>query len=187
MKITPYASIILVLSILFISCEGEVLPKPKGYLSLEYPLPKYAKVQSDCPYAFDKNELALIDPQNNCWINLEYPALNGTIHLSYVPVNGNLNQLLEDVQKLTYEHAVKADAIDPTVYENKEQGVYGMVYEVSGNAASQAQFYVTDSTKHFLTGSLYFNARPNYDSIFPAVMYIKKDIRKLVESLEWKH
>lgn len=186
MNSIKYTSIFLLVSILLSSCEGEVLPKPKAFLSLEYPTPKYAKVQSDCPYTFDKNELALIAPKKNCWINLEYPALNGTLHLSYVPVNGNLNELLEDVQKLTYEHAVKADAIDPTVYDNKEQGVYGIVYEVEGNAASQAQFYVTDSTKHFLTGSLYFNARPNYDSIYPAVMYIKKDIRKLIESLEWK-
>ncbi|MGH1386480.1 gliding motility lipoprotein GldD [Kordia sp.] len=186
MNIIKYTSIFLLVSILFSSCEGEVLPKPNAFLRLQYPTPKYAKVQSDCPYTFDKNELALIDPKKNCWINLEYPALNGTLHLSYVPVNGNLNQLLEDVQKLTYEHAVKADNIEPTIYDNKEQGVYGMVYEVEGNAASQAQFYVTDSTSHFLTGSLYFNARPNYDSIYPAVMYIKKDIRKLIESLEWK-
>ena len=186
MKIIPYASLFLLAIILLSSCEGEALPKPKAFLRLQYPTPAYSKVQSDCPYTFDKNALALIDPQKNCWINLEYPALNGTVHLSYVPVNGNLDQLLEDVQKLTYEHAVKADAIDPTVYENKEQNVFGMVYEVEGNAASQAQFYVTDSTSHFLTGSLYFNARPNYDSIYPAVMYIKKDIRRLIESLEWR-
>jgi gliding motility-associated lipoprotein GldD len=186
MNIIKYTSIFLLVSILLSSCEDEVLPKPKAFLRLQYPTPQYAKVQSDCPYTFDKNELALISPKKNCWINLEYPALNGTLHLSYVPVNGNLNQLLEDVQKLTYEHAVKADAIDPTIYDNKEQGVYGIVYEVEGNAASQAQFYVTDSTKHFLTGSLYFNAIPNYDSIYPAVVYIKKDIRKLIESLEWK-
>lgn len=186
MKIIKYISITFVLSILLISCDGEALPKPRGFLSLEYPTANYAKVQSDCPYTFDKNEIAMIVPKSKCWINLEYPALNGTLHLSYIPIEGNLDKLLEDVQKLTYEHAVKADAIDPTIYDNKEQNVYGMVYEVEGNAASQAQFYVTDSTKHFLTGSLYFNAIPNYDSIYPAVVYIKKDIRTLIESLQWK-
>jgi len=186
MKIIKYTSIVLLLSIILIACDGEVLPKPKAFLSLEYPEASYAKVQSDCPYTFEKNEIAMIVPKKNCWINLDYPALNGTVHLSYIPINGNLDQLLEDVQKLTYEHAVKADAIDPTIYDNAEQNVYGMVYEVEGNAASQAQFYVTDSTKHFLTGSLYFNIKPNYDSIYPAVVYIKKDIRKLIESLQWE-
>lgn len=186
MKIVKYISCIAVLSVLLISCGGEVMPKPKAFLSLEYPDANYTKIQSDCPYTFDKNQIATIVSKKNCWINLDYPTLNGTLHLSYVEIDGNLNQLLEDVQKLTYEHAVKADNIEPTVYGNKEQDVYGMVYEVEGNAASQAQFYVTDSTKHFLTGSLYFNIIPNYDSIYPAVIYLKKDIRKLIESLEWK-
>ena len=186
MNTTKYTSIFVLLSILLISCSGEVLPKPNGFLRLEYPEANYAKVQSDCPYTFQKNQIASIVPKQNCWINLDYPALNGTLHLSYISVDGNLDQLLADVQKLTYEHAVKADAIEPTVYENAAQNVYGMVYEVSGNAASQAKFYVTDSTKHFLTGSLYFNAKPNYDSIYPAVVYIKKDIRTLIESLQWK-
>ena len=187
MKIVKYISIISVLGVLLISCGGEVLPKPKAFLSLEYPEANYAKMQLDCPYTFEKNQIAMIVPKKNCWVNLEYPSLNGTLHLSYIEIDGNLNQLLEDVQKLTYEHAVKADAIEPTVYANKDQNVYGMVYEVEGNAASQAQFYVTDSTKHFLTGSLYFNAKPNYDSIYPAVVYIKKDIRTLIESLEWEN
>ncbi len=186
MKIIKYITVIALLSILLIACDGEMLPKPSGFLRLEYPEANYAKVQSDCPYTFDKNELAFIVPKKNCWMNLEYPALNGTLHLSYIEIDGNLNQLLEDVQKLTYEHAVKAANIQPTIYTNKEQGVHGMVYEVEGNAASQAQFYVTDSTKHFLTGSLYFNIIPNYDSIYPAVVYIKKDIRTLIESLKWK-
>ncbi|WP_046757697.1 gliding motility lipoprotein GldD [Kordia jejudonensis] len=186
MKLVKYISIISVLSSILISCGGEVLPKPNGFLSLQYPEPVYAKMQTDCPYTFEKNQIANIVPKKNCWMNLDYPALNGTLHLSYVEIDDNLNQLLEDVQKLTYEHAVKADAIEPTVYENKAQNVYGMVYEVEGNAASQAQFYVTDSTKHFLTGSLYFNAIPNYDSIYPAVVYIKKDIRTLIETLKWE-
>lgn len=186
MNTTKYTCIFLLLSLLFIACSEEILPKPNGFLRLEYAEAKYAKMQSDCPYTFQKNQIASIVPKKNCWINLDYPSLSGTLHLSYISIDGNLDQLLADVQKLTYEHAVKADAIEPTVYENKKQNVYGMVYEVSGNAASQAQFYVTDSTKHFLTGSLYFNVKPNYDSIYPAVVYIKKDIRTLIESLEWK-
>ena len=62
-----------------------------------------------------------------------------------------------------------------------------MFYEVVGNAASQAQFYVTDSTQHFLSGSLYFYVKPNYDSILPATEYVKNDIRKIMETLQWKN
>jgi len=69
---------------------------------------------------------------------------------------------------------------------NSEKRVYGMFSEVGGNAATNSQFYLTDSTKHFLTGSMYFYAKPNFDSILPAASYIKEDIRRIMESFEWK-
>ena len=70
--------------------------------------------------------------------------------------------------------------------ENKLYNRYGMVYEVEGNAATPVQFYVTDRKKHFIRGAVYFNVKPNYDSILPAAHYIKNDILVLMESLEWK-
>ena len=82
---------------------------------------------------------------------------------------------------------VKADQIDPKEFINDKEKVYGMFYEVMGNAASQSQFYATDSLSHFVTGSLYFYAKPNYDSIYPAAIYLQKDIRRIMESLEWKN
>ena len=116
---------------------------------------------------------------------LDYPMMNGSIYLTYKPVQGNLDTLLVDAQKLSYEHVVKADNIAEQPFINQEDGVYGMFYEVSGNAASQSQFYVTDSINHFVTGSLYFYAKPNYDSILPAAMYLQNDIRRIMESLRW--
>lgn len=171
---------------LFISCEDDVLPKPNGFLRLQYQDPIYAPFISDCPYTFQKNTIAKIKQQRGCWIDLEYPNMKGTIHLSYRKVEDNLKSLLTDAQKLTLEHTAKADGIEGSLFENKELNVYGMFYQVEGNAASQAQFYATDSTNHFLTGSLYFYAKPNYDSIYPAAVYLKKDIRRLMESLEWR-
>ena len=61
-----------------------------------------------------------------------------------------------------------------------------MLSEVKGNVASPAQFYVTDSVNHFLTGSLYFLAKPNYDSILPAADYLQKDIKRIMETVTWK-
>ena len=100
-------------------------------------------------------------------------------------MNNNLRTLLTDAQKLSYEHVVKADNIIEQPFLNTQDKVYGMFYEVTGNAASQSQFYVTDSTRHFVTGSVYFYAKPNYDSIYPAAMYIQQDIRRIIESLRW--
>lgn len=112
--------------------------------------------------------------------------MKGSVYLTYKTVHKNLDTLLADAQKLSYEHVIKADNILEQPFVNGQDRVYGMFYEVSGNAASQSQFYVTDSTSHFITGSLYFYARPNYDSILPAAVYLQKDIRRIMESLRWK-
>ena len=61
-----------------------------------------------------------------------------------------------------------------------------MFYMINGDAATQSQFYVTDSINHFVTGSLYFNSKPNFDSIYPAAVYLRNDIRVIMESIQWK-
>lgn len=117
---------------------------------------------------------------------MSYPNLKGKIHLTYKPVTDNLKVLLKDVQNLTQEHTQKAEGIATRPYSNNEQRAYGMLYEVEGDAASPLQFYLTDSTNHFLAGSVYFYTKPNYDSILPAAHYLKKDVIALMESLKWQ-
>lgn len=179
--------------ILFTGCENNSVPKPKAYLRLDYPKPEYKVVRSQLPFIFDKNQLAMpIDSikvsRTSRGIDIKYPSLKATIYLTYKKVsNTNLDSLLRDAQTLTQKHTIKADEISSTLYENTQQNVYGMIYEVGGDAASQSQFYVTDSTKHFLSGSLYFYAKPNYDSIYPAAEYLKRDIKHLMESIKWQN
>ena len=119
-------------------------------------------------------------------MELDYPRMKGAIFINYRKIENNLDKLLSDAQRLSYEHAVKADGISEQPFVNMDNKVYGMFFEVVGDAASQAQFYATDSTDHFVTGSLYFYARPNYDSIYPAAAYLQNDIRMIMESLRWK-
>ena len=174
----------------FVSCNDSVLPKPKGLLRLEYPLQNYKRIDLDCDFSFDKNLQAVLKrsyEKDICGYVIDYPKLNASIYLTYRKVNGDLIKLLKDAQNLTQEHVVKADEIIPRSYENTKSNIYGMFYEVLGDAASQSQFYVTDSTKHFLLGSLYFKVKPNYDSIYPAAKYLQKDMQILMESIKWKN
>ncbi len=178
---------ILFLAILALSasCREEALPKPKAQLRLEYPEGK-SDVLSTPAYSFEYNSQARIRDQKSSSLTLDYPSLKGAIYLTYKPVEDNLLQLLSDAQKLSYEHVIKADNIMEQKYIDEAGRVFGMFYEVKGDAASQAQFYATDSTRHFLTGSLYFYAKPNYDSVYPAAVYLQKDVRRILETLEWK-
>ncbi|MEH6534882.1 MAG: gliding motility lipoprotein GldD [Psychroserpens sp.] len=185
---------ILSTAVAFFSCGNDPLPKPKAMLRLEYQKPAYSKVDVRLPFTFEKNRAAdkisniKLDGINDSYgVNINYPEMKGTIYLTYKKVNEtNLNNLLRDAQNITQKHTMKADEIESIIYENPEQNVFGMFYEVGGNAASQSQFYATDSINHFLSGSLYFYAKPNYDSIYPAAVYLKNDIRRIMESIEWK-
>lgn len=174
------------LLLLQFSCREAVIPKPRAMLRLDYPKAEYIHTDLDCPFSFDRNARSLVGEVHGCSMVLEYPDMKGAIYLTYKPVEGNLDTLLRDAQKLSYEHVVKADNILPYPFGNPQGKVYGMFYEVSGDAASPSQFYVTDSTRHFLTGSLYFHSKPNYDSILPAAMHLRQDIRRIMETLSWE-
>lgn len=172
--------------LLFSACKDDVLPKPSGYLRLDYPVAKYADFENECPFTFEMNSDAVIKGEKNCGFTITYPKMKATIYLTYKPVHNDINKLLRDAQKLTFEHVIKADDILEQPYLNPDNKVYGMFYQVDGNAATNSQFYVTDSTKHFVTGSVYFYAKPNFDSIMPAASYIKNDMQRLMETLKWK-
>jgi gliding motility-associated lipoprotein GldD len=167
------------------SCGDNAIPKPKSYLSLEYPRAKYSKLNSDCMFSFETNALTSIK-NKSCSFEINYPKMKATIYLTHKKVNNNIDKLLRDAQNLTYNHVVKADDILEQPFINDKKKVYGMFYEVGGNAATNAQFYATDSTKNFIVGSVYFYAKPNYDSIFPAAQYLKNDMKRIMETLEWK-
>ena len=170
----------------FIGCKNDVLPKPSGQLRLDYPIAEYVHFENGCPFTFDLNAGAVIKEKSDCNFTINYPKMKATIYLSYKPVNKNINILLRDAQKLTYEHVIKADDILEQPFINKDYKVYGMFYQVNGNAATNAQFYVTDSLRHFIDCSVYFYAKPNFDSVMPAASYIKNDMQKIMESLRWK-
>lgn len=179
--------------IVFCSCKNNTTPKPLGYFRIELPPHNYVKNDTLGPYIAEvsrycnsvesDNKLATNDDE---WINLYYPKLNATIHLSYKQIHNNFQLITEESRQLAYEHTIRADAINESFYSNPENNTYCIYYEMKGNAASPAQFYITDSVTNFLRGALYFNNIPNADSIAPVNTYIQQDIIHLIETLKWK-
>jgi len=184
----------LFILILAVSCAEDPIPKPKALLRLDYPKQEYITLNAELPFTFEKNSFAtditsirVSNDGSSVGLDINYPALKGTVYLSYKKIqNNSLDSYLRDAQNITQKHAQKADEIIETPYENLSRRVFGMFYEVGGNAASQSQFYLTDSINHFVTGSLYFYTKPNYDSILPAADYLKKDIQHIMETIQWK-
>jgi len=184
MKINSFLFLLAAL-LLFTGCNEEALPKPKAMLRLEYPSTEYSLLDTKY-FQFKKNVLSEFEQKNNNALTLDYPTIKGSLFITYKKVDNNIDKLSMDAQRLSIEHSAKADGILPYPFVNKDDRVFGMYFEVIGDAASQAQFYATDSTKHFITGSLYFYTKPNYDSIYPAASYLQNDIKKIMESLRWK-
>ncbi|MBX2828457.1 MAG: gliding motility lipoprotein GldD [Flavobacteriaceae bacterium] len=185
-----FIGVLLVCAVLFgiTSCGDEVIVKPASKLRLEYELATYDTIDVDCPYSFQKNRLSRLVAKRGCGVNLEYPNMKATVYLTYQPVReGNLKKLLQDAQKLTYDHTVKANEIFEQPRVDSINKVFGMFYMINGDAATQSQFYVTDSLNHFVAGSLYFESKPNFDSIYPAVVYLRDDIRRIMETITWKN
>ena len=193
LKLVAGLGLLVACCFLLHSCSEDdaTAPKPRAYFRLTFPEKKYVKYDSDCPFTFDIPEYSKMEVDKNynaepCWLNLNFPTFNGTLHLSYKVVNDNINGFLQDTYTLASKHQIKASGIEEQPISKPKSKVYGLVYDIEGNAASSIQFFLTDSTKHFIRGALYFNAVPNTDSITPVVNYIRKDIFRMIETFEWK-
>lgn len=187
--------ILILISCFLLSCGGDddviLAPKPRAYFRLNFPEKVYVKYDSVCPFTFERPAYSQMDRDRNegaepCWLNVNFPSFNGTLHLSYKSVNGNIEKYLEDTYTLASKHQIKASGIEEKLIKRDSSHVYGLIYEIEGNAASALQFYLTDSTKHFIRGALYFNEVPNIDSIAPVLEYIRTDIYHMIRTFEWK-
>lgn len=184
----------LSLTLLFLaSCSSDYSPKPRGYFKIDLPEKKYQSYSGECPYSFDYPVYAHVQPDSSrnalpCWLDVTYPQFNGRIHLSYQTISSEqqFNQLVEDARTFAFKHTVKATAIDEGMISYPEKKVYGIYYTIEGNTASSVQFFLTDSTKNYLRGALYFNEQPRLDSIQPVLDFIKKDIDLMIKTFKWK-
>lgn len=180
---------------LIISCRNhDYTPKPRGFFRIDFPEKKYRLYNSACPFTFSYPIYAniVLDLNRNaqpCWFNIEFPQFKGTLHLSYMPVTSKkiFNELIEDAYTFAFKHTVKATAIDQGKIAYPEHKLSGIYYRIDGNTASAVQFYLTDSTKNYLRGALYFNELPRQDSIKPVLDFVKKDIDVMIKTFRWKN
>ena len=188
-----------------VACNSPYTPKRKGYFRIDFPPHEYQTFnQPGYPYTFDYPVYASIArdssffdtiPENPYWININFPRFGATIYISYKDIGlqtkrggaGNsFDKLRDDAFKMTYKHTYKASSIQPTVIQTPN-GVGGIFFTVGGNAATAQQFYLTDTTRHFLRGALYFDTTPNEDSLGIVNNFLQKDLTHLINTFKWKN
>ena len=183
---------------ILVSCNSEyTVGKKRGFFKIDFPEKKYQKFdQPGYPYSFEYPVYSSIikdttffetTPENPWWINIDFPQFAARVHMSYKQIGKTkFDSLVSDAFKLSYkQHTYKASAIEDSAMVTPNN-IHGMYFTLSGNTATANQFFLTDSTKHFLRGALYFNATPNEDSIGIVNDFLKKDLLHLINTLEWK-
>ena len=199
MKTEIIFCVIATLGILLASCGQENIgtPKPRAYPKVEYPTKTYQRFDEGyCNFSFEYAKYAVIQqdtsffdeqPAHPCWFDIYFPDFDSRIYCTYYPVEGkkSFEQLQQDAFEMAGWHNKKANYIEELNIE-KDNGVSGIAFIIEGPAASPLQFYLTDSTQHFMRGSLYFNTQVQPDSLAPIYSFVEEDILKMIETFEWE-
>jgi len=190
-KVKAISLSIFGLLIFFNSCKKEYTPKPRGYFRISFPAKSYKPLEMALPYYFQVPSYSTpgrdpSNPDQPDWMTIEVPANHAQIHLSYKTINNNLGSYIEESRTLAYKHSQKASSIEEQIFINRTKKVFGTIYNIKGNAASPMQFYLTDSVRHFLRGSLYIKEIPNIDSLQPVIGFLIQDVLHLIETTEWR-
>ncbi|PZX52736.1 gliding motility lipoprotein GldD [Algoriphagus chordae] len=174
------------------ACEETYLPKPPGYNRIDLPVHSFERLSSGYPYRIDYSTYSRVEADSfniaeETWVNLNYMDFGAKVHLTYKRIDGDkvdFRQLSSDAFRLTSQHQVKAYGIEEAVLLTPN-GYTGVVAELTGEVPTQFQFFVTDSTKNFLRGALYFNTAMKNDSLAPVIEFIKEDMAHLMNSVEF--
>lgn len=205
----------LFFALLIVSCNSNYTSKKVGYFKIDFPKKQYTTFnEPGYPYSFEYPVYARIakdssyfneGAKNPFWINIEFPAFNGTIFISYKKIGGtsvykiknrdgsyrdstgvnSFEKMVNDAFNLTYKNDVKAYSIEDSLMHTPNN-ITGIFFKVSGNVATAKQFFLTDSVHHFLRGALYFDATPNEDSLRPVNAFLQQDMKHLINTLQWK-
>jgi gliding motility-associated lipoprotein GldD len=184
----PIAFLVLVC----FACETNWLPKPPGYNRIDLPKHEYNRLEEGYPYQFDFSNQSQVEADSfnlneKEWINLNYKKLGAKVHLTYKKIDQNTDfqVLSNDAFNLTAKHQIKAYGIEEVVLLTPN-GYSAVVAELTGEVPTQFQFFVTDSTTHFLRGALYFNTALKNDSLAPIIEYIKIDLAHLINTVNFE-
>lgn len=180
---------ILLFAVLLSGCTEDPVPKPRAYFRIDLPEQTYRTWTDSATFSAELPNYAKVgvrDPKDDArWFDIRFPGQRATVHLTWSPVGDQLQELIEDAHVFKNTHQVKAARIGSERILRDSARVFGNVYDVDGDVASPLVFYLTDSTDNFLYGALYFDARPNADSLAPVSDRIRSDMRHLIATLAW--
>lgn len=213
MQFLKAAAVIFITSFLM-ACNSAYTSKKKGYFRIDFPQHQYVQFsKAGFPYTFEYPVYANVlqdstyfegKPENDYWVNIDFPRFGGRIFLSYKIVGGKalykirqpdgsyrdssginvFDRMVNDAFNLTNKNQVITTAIKDSLMHTPN-GVTGVFFKVGGNAATSKQFFLSDTTKNFIRGALYFDVTPNADSLRPVQEFLQQDIAHMINTFRW--
>ena len=212
--ILTWTSLVMAMLFFLVACNSQYTTKKPGYFKIDFPERSYVKFEKEgFPYSFEYPSYAKIvrdtayfdsTNYNPYWLNVDFPTFNGKIYLSYKVIGGSsvykvktpkgyrdssavntFENMVNDAYKLTYKNEIKANSIEDSLMQTPNN-LHGIFFSLTGSVATSKQFYLTDTTRNFLRGALYFNATPNEDSLAPINMFLQEDMKHLINTLKWR-
>ena len=174
----------LLIFILFIGCDYTSLPKQKAYYAPQFDYPNY-DLERFTNHSFQRNLISNLIQINDDNYELFYKKINAKLFFTKIEIDKNLEKIFLKFDEKIYNNSEYADEIKTSEYINLNKKYYSKLYYFIGDTPSNIQFYITDSINNFLSASLYFDSKPNYDSLLPYIHYIRNDIKIIVESFDW--
>lgn len=214
-KVHPVTRILFLAAIVLPGCNSTYTSKKEGYYKIDFPARKYTTYNDPgMPYSFEypvyatvENDSLAADPnlKDRYSINIDFPSLNGKIYITYKAIGATseypvkkpgggyrdsvgtnvFQNLVNDCYNLTYKNDVKANSIEDSVMRTPNE-ISGIFFRLSGSVATAKQFFLSDTTRHFLRGALYFDATPNEDSLRPVNEFLQADMKHIINTLRWK-
>ncbi len=193
------ANTLVLLAMILVACKNRdvPIPKPRAYPKVVFPKKAYAQFDSlGCPFQSElptyvevkqQNEFFGEETEHPCWFDIYYPSYNCNVHCSYYEITrkNSFDKLHGDAFRMVLEHNERANDLRENFVRNAND-VSGYVFSLDGPAASPYQFYLSDSTTHFIRGAVYFNTQINIDSLAPIYDYVKADVDHFIQEFKWK-
>lgn len=194
MKKIVYLSIIGMALLMGACTHTDYTPKPKAYLRFDMPEKAYHTYDTAAlPFTFECADSAYVvwkqNDRRTKYLDIFYPQYQGVINLTYKAVKdeNDLRALIDTASRMLALHHDQASGEKEATLLDPKGRVYATIVKLNGkNTGCTYQFWLTDSTRHFLRGALFLNYTPNNDSLAPVIEYLQADIDQLVETLQWR-
>ncbi len=207
---------IVILGGFLFSCNSPYVSKKRGYYKIELPERGYQKFEKEgFPYSFEYPVYGQImqdttyfesNPEDPYWINIDFPKFGGRVFLSYKKIGGKalykvkmpdgtykdslgnneFDRMVSDAFTLTNKNDVVSTSIKDSLIHTTNN-INGVFFKVGGNAATAKQFFLSDTTKNFIRGALYFDSSPNADSLRPVQDFLQADLEHIINTFKWRN